>query len=84
MVILPLEVVIKIAAGVFKARCLKLMDRVAQTHEEITITKRGKAVARLVPAEPAPERPLFGYLKGKGEIRGDIVAPAGEIWEAER
>ncbi len=73
----------EIAAGVFKARCLKLMDRVARTHEEITVTKRGKPVARLVPVDSSPERPLFGYLRGKGEIRGDIVAPTGETWEAE-
>jgi prevent-host-death family protein len=74
----------EIAAGLFKAKCLKLMDRVAETHETITVTKRGKAVARLVPVEPAPERPLFGYLRGKGEIRGDLVAPTGETWEAQR
>ncbi len=74
----------EIAAGVFKAKCLKLMDRVARTHEEITVTKRGKPVARLVPVDPSPERPLFGYLRGKGEIRGDIVAPTGETWEAEK
>ena len=73
-----------IAAGVFKAQCLKLMDRVAETHETITVTKRGKAVARLVPAEPKPERPLFGYLRGRGKITGDILAPTGETWEAQR
>ena len=71
-----------IAAGQFKAQCLKLMDRVAETRETITITKRGKAVARLVPIEPALERPLFGYLRGKGKIAGDIVSPTGEAWEA--
>ena len=73
-----------IAAGLFKAQCLKLMDLVAEKHETITITKRGKAVAKLVPVEAAPERPLFGYLHGKGKITGDIVAPTGEVWEAQR
>jgi len=73
-----------IAAGLFKAQCLKLMDRVAEKHETITVTKRGKAVARLVPVEPVPNRPLFGYLGGKGKITGDIVAPTGETWEAQR
>ena len=73
-----------IAAGLFKAQCLKLMDRVAEKHETITVTKRGKAVARLVPVERVPERPLFGYLRGQGEITGDIVAPTGEAWEAQR
>lgn len=74
----------EIAAGLFKAQCLKLMDRVAEKHETITVTKRGRAVARLVPIEPAPERSLFGYLRGTGEITGDIVAPTGETWEAQR
>ena len=73
-----------IAAGQFKAQCLKLMDRVAERHETITVTKRGKAVARLVPVEPARARPLFGYLRGKGEIPGDIIGPTGEVWEAQQ
>ncbi len=39
----------KIPAGEFKAKCLKLMDEVQQTGQEVIITKRGKPVARLVP-----------------------------------
>jgi len=74
----------KIAAGLFKAQCLELMNRVAENHEAITVTKRGKAVARLVPIEPTPRRALFGYLREKGRITGDIVAPTGEMWEAQR
>lgn len=73
-----------VAAGMFKAQCLKLMDRVAETHETITVTKWGKAVVRLVPVTPAPERSLFGYLRGKGEVKGDIVSSTGEAWEADR
>ena len=73
-----------IAAGLFKAKCLELMDRVAERHETITVTKRGKPVARLVPVQPAPQRALFGYLRGKGTITGDIVAPTGETWEAQQ
>ena len=34
-------------ASEFKAKCLKLMDEVAETGEEILITKRGRAVAKL-------------------------------------
>ena len=73
-----------IVAGLFKAKCLELMDRVAEQHETITVIKRGKPVARLVPVQPAPQRPLFGYLRGKGTITGDIVAPTGETWEAQQ
>ena len=44
-----------ISAGDFKARCLSLMDQVSSKKTEIVITKRGKAVARMVPIEsPVP------------------------------
>lgn len=42
--------------------------------EVITVTKRGRPVARLVPVEPAPAKSVFGYLKGTGSVTGDIVA----------
>jgi len=63
-----------IPATEFKARCLKLMDRVKRTRETIVITKHGKVVARLVP--PEEELPdLFGCMKGTVEILGDIISP---------
>ena len=37
-----------IKASEFKAKCLKLMDEVAETGEEIIITKNGKPVAKLI------------------------------------
>lgn len=50
------------------------MDRVARTREAIVITKRGRPIAKLVPADAAQQRPPFyGYMAGRGEIRGDIV-----------
>ena len=73
----------KIAAGKFKAICLRLLDEVKKNHMEVVITKRGKPVAKLVPAEEEAPRPLFGYMKGSIEITGNIVAPTGEKWEAE-
>ena len=38
----------QIAAGEFKAKCLHLLDEVRQSRKEIVITKRGRAVARLL------------------------------------
>ena len=73
----------QIAAGVFKAKCLHLLDEVQQKHKEIIITKRGKPVARLVPVENKVSS-VFGGLEGTGTICGDIVGPIGEIWDAER
>ena len=35
-----------IAAGEFKAKCLKLMDEVAEKRKTLVITKRGKPVAQ--------------------------------------
>jgi len=74
-----------ISASEFKARCLQLMDEVAAGETEVVITKRGRAVARLV-AEPAAEsRPLFGRMRGTIEIRGDIVNfSSEELWDALR
>lgn len=70
----------------FKARCLELMDRVAERHETFVITKRGKPVAKLVPLERKPEVSIFGWLRAKGSITGDILSPefpAG-AWESLR
>ena len=42
-----------VPAGVFKARCLALLDEVATTHRSLVVTKHGVPVARLVPIETA-------------------------------
>ena len=73
----------EISAGEFKAKCLKLMDEVASSHEKVVITKRGKPVAMLVPVAPEEAKPLFGYMAGTVTVRGDIITPVDEAWEAE-
>ena len=69
-------------AADFKARCLAVMDRVRQTGEPVLITKHGKPVAKLVPAQSESEQ-IFGYMAGKVKILGDIVGPITplEDWE---
>jgi prevent-host-death family protein len=62
----------EIGAGEFKAKCLALLDEVAERHEEIVITKRGKPVARLVPIDDTPPK-IFGRMPGSVVILGDIV-----------
>jgi len=73
----------EISAGEFKAKCLKLMDSVASTHEPLIITKHGKPVAMMVPVMPKPDTPLFGYMANTATVRGDIVAPIDVEWETE-
>ena len=72
---------VTIPAGEFKATCLKLMDRVAATGRPLIITKRGKPVAKLVPATERP-RSIAGALAGSGKILGDIISPIDVEWNA--
>ncbi len=58
------------------------MDEIARTREPIVITKRGKPVAKLVPAEPDRQKRLFGCMAGTVVSEGDIMAPLDVIWEA--
>ena len=72
-----------IAAGQFKARCLRLMDEVRTTREPVLITKKGRPVAKLVPAESQPED-IFGCLKDEIKIVGDIESPIPVEWEVSK
>jgi prevent-host-death family protein len=69
-----------IGAGDFKAKCLKLLDDVAQSGEPLIITKHGKAVAKLVPMPPS--KPLFGALASSVLFEGDIISPLENDWSA--
>jgi prevent-host-death family protein len=71
----------QIAAGEFKAQCLKLMDQVQQSREVIIITKHGKPVAKLVPIEEISSQSILGFLKDSVQVTGDIVSPLDDLWE---
>lgn len=75
----------KMPAGQFKAKCLQIMDELQETHEEVTVTKHGKPVAKLVPCSIDSEtsRQIFGFMKGSISIHGNIVEPLGDKWDAE-
>lgn len=69
----------------FKATCLALLEKVRRTGQPIRVTRRGEAVAEVVPPSGAPlaERWL-GSAASSGRITGDLVDPAipVEDWEA--
>ena len=73
------------AAGKFKATCLKIRDDVNATREPVLIIKNGRPVAKLVPAE-AKWPDILGCLSGVMEIVGDIESPVmpPEAWKALR
>lgn len=72
-----------IKASEFKAKCLKLMDEVANNDEEIVITKNGRPTAKLVAYRQKPKT-WFGADRDKLEITGDIISPIDVEWEAEQ
>lgn len=65
----------KMAAGSFKIHCLAVMDEVQAKRETVLITKHGKPVAKLVPADKEKDD-IYDFLAGKGTITGNVVAPA--------
>jgi prevent-host-death family protein len=71
---------VTIPAGEFKAKCLKLLDKVAQDRQPLIITKHGKPVAQLIPI-PAQEN-IVGSMKGSVLWMGDIISPIDVEWDA--
>ncbi|MGA2218353.1 MAG: type II toxin-antitoxin system prevent-host-death family antitoxin [Terracidiphilus sp.] len=69
-----------IAAGEFKAKCLKLLDKVAADRQPLVITKHGKPVAQVVPM-PVREN-IVGSMKGSVLWMGDIISPIDVEWDA--
>lgn len=74
----------EINATEFKAKCLNLMDLVQSKHQEIIITKHGKVIAKLIPAEEVGGKSPIGYLKGKVKIEGDVVGRLNVKWKFEK
>jgi prevent-host-death family protein len=67
----------------FKAKCLAVVDQVDRTGEPVTILKRGRAVARVVPAASGERFPQDS-LAGSVEIVGDLLSPVlpERLWDA--
>jgi prevent-host-death family protein len=65
-----------LAAGELKAKCLALLDEVAEG-EEIIVTQRGKPVARVTPIAEKQWENLAGTLSYQAD---DIVSPIEALW----
>ncbi len=69
----------------FKARCLALVARVKRTGRPLRVTRRGEAMADVVPpVPPAAPASWLGSAASTGRIVGDLVAPAVDpgAWDA--
>lgn len=70
-----------IAASAFKARCLALLDQVSESKVPLVITKRGRPVAKVVPAnEPVTRRPLKGSVTILTDREEELFS-TGEAWD---
>lgn len=73
-----------VGAADLKQRCLQILDELPR--EGVIITKRGKPVAHLLPVARSTAD-LIGLLKGKLQVRGDIVdtsdLTAAASWSAD-
>lgn len=67
-------------AGSFKTNCLAVMDEVQSKRETVLITKHGKPVAKLVPADQQTDD-IYNFLAGKGKIAGNVILPAFSLAE---
>ncbi len=63
----------QMAAGEFKAKCLRVMDEVKETGRPLVVTKRGEPVIKVVPIGNGRKKKdnFFGRLEGIIEIVGD-------------
>lgn len=72
----------QVQAWEFEADCLKLVDQVEETGEEIIITKRNQPVAKLMPIRREGSRPFVGRSRGViSASREELMAPIDESWE---
>lgn len=76
-----------IGSAEFKAKCLRVIDKMNRDHEPVTITKRGKPVAVLSPVK-ADDKPasIWGAMRGTVLRYDDPFAPAVDSaeWNAAR
>jgi prevent-host-death family protein len=73
-----------VSASRLKATVSDVLDVVAGSGIRVIITRRGRAVAMLVPVRDprAPGRTLFGSCRGSVVVHGDIVEPVDVEWDA--
>ena len=66
----------EIAISEFKAKCLSLLQEVSKTRIPLRVTRRGKAIADVVPASSeGDERSWIGSLSGSVDFLGDVISP---------
>ena len=68
--------------GEFKTHCYQLLSSNKNGNNDLIITRRGEPIAKVTAINKKYE-PFFGSLSSVAEIKGDIISPTGEKWDAE-
>lgn len=71
------------SASEFKAKCLACLREIERFGEPITITRRGRPVAVLGPAQKSFNKSPRNRWARRGRIVGDLVSPPAK-WEIVR
>ena len=72
-----------IMASRFKAECLAILDQVEQLKISVTVTKRGRPIARVVPLEDSDQpQSMMGSVRLVAED-DEAYYSTGEAWDAE-
>ena len=77
----------RIGAAEFKAKCLRVIEKMNRDHQPVTITKRGEPVAVLSPVETdGKPASIWGAMRGTVLRYDDPFAPAVDpaTWNAAR
>jgi len=66
----------------FQSHSLELIEKIHKTGEEITLTKHGQAIAKIIPIQSS-SLPFIGSMQGSVIVKGDIIDPIDETWEVD-
>lgn len=69
-----------LTATEFKAKCLKILDDLGP--QGVTVTKRGRPIAKVTPIATVNNEKFYGSMKGRISIKGNIFS-TGRKWNAQ-
>jgi len=74
-----------VSATEFKAKCLGLMEQIAEEGGTVTVTKRGRPMVTMGPVKRKPFKSTEGALIGKVKIVGDLdKIDNADLWDVVR
>jgi len=71
-----------ISVSELRSHVARILDDVARGKGPVTVTRRGKPVARITASE-AEHGSIFGILRDTVTLHGGIVGPTAVEWNAE-